>query len=220
MAEVDDGAERLEGSLADLESSLAGAEAVSSAFRSEIEDVRSSMRDASLDSSRLSKSLGRNLRSAFEDLIFDGARLSDVFGQIGISMASNLLGQALAPVQNAVGDLITNGVQGALSSLTPFEKGGAFVSGRVQAFAKGGVVSSATTFPMRGGTGLMGEAGPEAIMPLSRGADGALGVRASGGKSVNVTMNIQTPDVAGFNRSRSQIAAQMGRLMARGNRNM
>lgn len=56
--------------------------------------------------------------------------------------------------------------------------GGAFVGG-VQAFAKGGmfansVVDDPTYFNM----GLMGEAGPEAIMPLSRGADGSLGVRA------------------------------------------
>ena len=46
--------------------------------------------------------------------------------------------------------------------------------------------------------GLMGEAGPEAIMPLARGADGKLGVRGGGGGAVNITMNISTPDVAGF----------------------
>jgi lambda family phage tail tape measure protein len=49
-------------------------------------------------------------------------------------------------------------------------------------FATGGVVSGATAFPMADGrTGLMGEAGAEAIMPLSRGPGGKLGVRASGG---------------------------------------
>ena len=87
-------------------------------------------------------------------------------------------------------------------------------------FAKGGVVSSPTTFPMRGGTGLMGEAGPEAIMPLTRGADGKLGVRSDGGaQAVNVVMNITTPDSAGFQRSQGQIAAQMGRALSRGQRN-
>ena len=87
-------------------------------------------------------------------------------------------------------------------------------------FAKGGVVSSATTFPMRGGTGLMGEAGPEAIMPLRRGPDGSLGVASQGGGgAVSVTMNISTPDVQGFRQSRSQVAAEMSRALSRGARN-
>jgi phage-related minor tail protein len=67
--------------------------------------------------------------------------------------------------------------------------------------------------------GLMGEAGPEAIMPLARGADGKLGVKARGGGEVRVVMNIQTPDVEGFRRSQAQIAAQLGRAIGRGNRN-
>ncbi len=68
-------------------------------------------------------------------------------------------------------------------------KGNVFNSGRVQAFASGGVVNSPTYFPMKNGLGLMGEAGPEAIMPLTRGADGKLGVKASGGSS-KVTVNV------------------------------
>jgi phage-related minor tail protein len=101
-----------------------------------------------------------------------------------------------------------------------FANGGALASGRVQAFASGGIVSSPTTFPMRGGTGLMGEAGPEAIMPLTRGADGKLGVRSQGGggRPTSVVMNITTPDVQGFQRSQSQIAAQMSRMMGRSQR--
>jgi len=45
-------------------------------------------------------------------------------------------------------------------------------------------------FPMAGGkTGLMGEAGPEAIMPLKRGANGKLGVQMEGGGGDNVVIN-------------------------------
>jgi phage-related minor tail protein len=56
-------------------------------------------------------------------------------------------------------------------------------------------------------------------MPLARGPDGRLGVQAAGGRSVNVVMNITTPDVQGFQRSQSQVAAQVSRALARGQRN-
>ena len=59
---------------------------------------------------------------------------------------------------------------------------GAYFDGSTARFAKGGVVSSPTLFQFADGgavqTGLMGEAGPEAIMPLKRGPDGKLGVTA------------------------------------------
>lgn len=66
--------------------------------------------------------------------------------------------------------------------LEPKAKGGAFDYG-VEAFAKGGtftnsIVDSPTIFKFAKGTGLMGEAGPEAIMPLKRDSNGNLGVRA------------------------------------------
>ena len=107
-----------------------------------------------------------------------------------------------------------------VAGMTPYANGAPFSQGRVMPFAKGGVLSGPVSFPMRGGTGLMGEAGPEAIMPLTRGADGKLGVRTQGGgQPVSVIMNIQTPDVQSFQRSQSQIAAQMGRALSRGARN-
>lgn len=74
-----------------------------------------------------------------------------------------------------------------------FADGGAFSGGsQIQAYADGGVVGGPTFFPMSGGkTGLMGEAGPEAIMPLKRGANGKLGVQVEGnaGGDVNIVQN-------------------------------
>jgi phage-related minor tail protein len=73
-----------------------------------------------------------------------------------------------------------------------FADGAAFSGGNVIPFASGGVVGSPTYFGMGGGqTGLMGEAGPEAIMPLKRGPDGKLGVATtSNSQSVTVVQNI------------------------------
>jgi lambda family phage tail tape measure protein len=65
--------------------------------------------------------------------------------------------------------------------------GGAFDRNGMMAFSQGGIVHSPTPFTFGGGRlGVMGEAGPEAIMPLSRGADGKLGVRGGGSMNVNV----------------------------------
>ena len=101
-----------------------------------------------------------------------------------------------------------------------FAEGGAFSGGKVQAFAGGGVVGGPTLFGMRGGAGLMGEAGPEAILPLQRGPDGRLGVAGGGGgRPVNVTVHIATPDAASFQKSRSQVAAQVSRAVRLGQRN-
>ncbi|MBW1672126.1 MAG: tape measure protein [Deltaproteobacteria bacterium] len=71
-----------------------------------------------------------------------------------------------------------------------FADGAVFQGGNeVTAFASGGVVSSPTIFPMADGIGLMGEAGPEAVMPLTR-INGKLGVQSTGGgTTVNVINN-------------------------------
>jgi phage-related minor tail protein len=74
---------------------------------------------------------------------------------------------------------------------------------------------------MSGGLGLAGEAGPEAIVPLSRGPGGKLGVAMSGGGApANVTVQIMTPDAASFRRSESYLTGQIARAVARGQRSM
>lgn len=85
---------------------------------------------------------------------------------------------------SADGNVFSGGYQMA------FAKGGMFDDGELQAFAAGGIVHKPTTFPIKGGrTGLMGEAGPEAIMPLTKGA-GGFQVYAVGEDGASTTLNI------------------------------
>ena len=147
---------------------------------------------------RLADNFGQTLVRSFASAIIQGRKLSDVLKGLALSLAGQALSSALKPLGNLAGSL--------LSSVTPF--------------AGGGIVNSPTLFPLRGGAGLMGEAGAEAIMPLARGGDGKLGVRMGGGKAVNVTVNIATPDVASFRQSQSQVASVITRAVSRGQRNL
>jgi TP901 family phage tail tape measure protein/lambda family phage tail tape measure protein len=74
-------------------------------------------------------------------------------------------------------------------------KGGVYSSPSLSSYS-GQVVSQPTTFAFAKGAGLMGEAGPEAIMPLKRGADGSLGVRAlpsDSSRSGTTTIEVNAP---------------------------
>lgn len=200
-----------------LEARLGGAEAVVARFTAELGSLESQMLFTQREVQGLSRSFGGSLKRAFDGVVFDGLKLSDALTGLAKSMVNAAYNTATRPVTQALGGALANG----LNSILPFADGGSFAQGRVMPFAKGGVVSGPTSFPMRGAVGLMGEAGPEAIMPLTRGPDGRLGVQTqgAGGGPVQVTMNISTPDVGGFRRSRSQIAAEMSRALSRGARN-
>jgi len=213
MLDPDD-IETLDTQLDALEAGLGGATLMAASFTSELARVRASFAQTSVEMGQLERGMSRGLRKAFDAVIFDGAKLSDALTGLAQSISQTVYATAMKPVTDHFGSLLAQGI----GAIVPFANGGAFAQGKVMPFAKGGVISGATSFPMRGGLGLMGEAGPEAVMPLSRGPDGKLGVRASTGAAPTIVMHISTPDVAGFQRSRSQIAAQMGRAMAQGNR--
>ncbi|GIX13158.1 MAG: tail protein [Paracoccaceae bacterium] len=213
-----------EGDMDALLDGFGSAQALTAAFREELTRVQVELRGTERESRALARSMGSSLRSAFEGLIFDGARASDVLRSLGAGLAGDVLSSAIRPVQQALGSgvqaLVSGGLGTLLGGILPFAKGGVVDAGRVRAFANGGIIDGPTTFPMRGGTGLMGEAGPEAIMPLARGPDGRLGVRGGSGGAVHVTVNVTTPDVEGFHRSRSQIAAGLIRALRVGQRNL
>ena len=210
MDELDGLGDRLD----ELETQIGGAEAVVRTFTAELGTLQGAMTYTNREVAGLSRSFGGGLKRAFDGVVFDGLRASQALEVLARSMANAAYNTAMRPITTALGGALASGVQGM------FAQGGAFSQGRVTPFARGGVVNGPTTFPMRGGTGLMGEAGPEAIMPLTRGADGKLGVAAQGGGgAVHVTMNITTPDAASFRRSQSQVAAGVQRALARGARN-
>jgi len=220
MADFEDEIDQLEVQLEGLESRLAATAGMSAAFQRELAGMQVSISGAGREASGLTRSLGTGMRHAFSDLILEGAKVSDVLRDVARSMIRTTLNGALQPVANAVSGVLTGGLTNLIGGILPFAQGGVFSGGHVTPFAKGGIVSDPTNFALRGGgIGLMGEAGPEAIVPLVRGADGALGVRGGTGGSVTVNMNISTPDAPGFKRSSSQIAAGIQRAIARGQRN-
>lgn len=215
-----EGLDTFDDQIAALEATLGSAAPAVAAFDTELAAMREAMTWTGREVGGLSRSIGGGLRQAFDGLVFDGMRASDAMRQLALSIADTVYAAAMKPVQNALGGLVASGINALSGAILPFENGAPFSQGRVVPFATGGVVGGPTYFPMRGATGLMGEAGPEAIMPLSRTADGRLGIRAEGGgRPVNVVMNISTPDADGFRRSRSQIAAEVSRALARGQRN-
>jgi len=220
MADFGTEIEALDDQVSGLEDTLGSAQEMTAAFQSELLSMQDVMVATTRQTASLSRSVGWGLRRAFDGLVFDGMKLSDAFRQLSKTMIDSVLTQALKPVQNALGGALIAGLNNLVGGVLPFQNGASFSGGKVTPFARGGVVSAATSFPMRGGVGLMGEAGPEAIMPLARGQDGTLGVRTQArGRDVRVTMNISTPDVESFKRSRTQVAAMVSRAIGRGARN-
>ena len=89
-------------------------------------------------------------------------------------------------------------------------KGAVLENGQhLTAYAKGGIVNKPTIFPMANGMGLMGEAGPEAILPLTR-RNGVLGVEGGGGTNVVVNVDASGTEVQGD----EQQGRALGQLIA------
>lgn len=218
MADLE-GIDGFDDQVAALEGSLQGATVMTQAFSAELDKMGSTIDEISTDVSALAGGFSRGLKGAIDGLVYGTTSLSDTLRNLRQAMIDTVYDASVTPVTDHAGGLLAEAVGGLMNSLLPNANGNAFSQGRVMPFARGGIVSGPVTFGMRGGTGLMGEAGPEAILPLTRGPNGKLGVESGGGgRAVNVTMNITTPDVEGFRRSKGQIAAQVSRAISRANR--
>ncbi|MDB5507319.1 MAG: Phage-related minor tail protein [Devosia sp.] len=154
----------------------------------------------------LADGVARSVSRAFRGAVSDGKSLNSILSDISRSFADIALKAALKPLEQLIG----GAVESLFAATNP-------ALGGVTAFAKGGVVSSPSFFPAGGGLGVMGEAGPEAILPLSRGSDGRLGVAGAGG-GVSVTMNITASDARSFLSSEAEVSAMLLRAVRRGAR--
>jgi phage-related minor tail protein len=164
--------------------------------------------------------LSRALSQAFVGATVGGKQFDDVLKSVALRMSGLAVSAAFRPIASG----ISNGLNGLLSGL--FSGGNAASSvkaatGAIKPFAAGGVIGTPTYFPLAsGGLGLAGEAGPEAIVPLRRGADGRLGIAAGSATGANVTINISTPDADSFRRSEVYLTGQIARAVTRGQRGL
>jgi len=173
-------------------------------------------------------------------LIKEGTRMIGMYVAIGIAkmfagLLSGAAGASKPALPGSMGQATKTGIDAGAGNISDMLSGlaadGAYFANGVAAFAKGGmftnsVVSSPTLFKFADGgvqrTGLMGEAGPEAIMPLRRSASGRLGVEASGLREAmnsgagggmgtpSLNMTFETTNIGGVEYvSRDQLEAAM-----------
>lgn len=157
----------------------------------------------------LAQTTASSMRDSLSNLFFDAAKgdMSDFR-----SYMSSFLDDILKKVTDTLASMVTKWImsqaemaaasgEGILGSLFGFigdafewilsAKGNIFNNGQLVPYGMGGVVTRPTVFPMATGAGLMGEKGPEAIMPLARNQRGELGVKSNGsGKSEGGNTNI------------------------------
>jgi phage-related minor tail protein len=176
----------------------------SSAFAAQdLNAIRQALDGITISSENVSKSLART----FANAIASGRSFNETLATVATSLSRMAL---------------NTGAQSLVSGATSW-LGDAFsgLSGSVAPFADGGIVASPTMFGMGSSFGLMGERGAEAILPLSRGPNGQLGIAAQSAPApVSVTVNISAADADSFRKSEAQITSALARAVARGQRSL
>ena len=180
------------------------------------ENAKKQIKDLKNETEDLTKSMV----AAFQQVIVNGKDAEEVFKALAFNFSQKSFSKAIKPVETGIGDVLgidaqgLFGSNGLIGSILGFAKGGVTSN-------RGGVVTSPIGFPLGGGQfGVAGEAGPEAILPLTRGPNGELGVRSRGTAPSSIIVNISTPDIESFRRSEGEISASLQRIVSRGNRNL
>jgi hypothetical protein len=156
------------------------------------EDRIQKLEDARQKQKEVADDIAGSMGDAFTSIVDGTKSVKDAFRD----MARYIIGRLyeILVVEQMV-QSISGAIQGAMigpvqGPMVPSANGNVFSNGSVVPYANGGVVGSPVYFPMAGGrTGLMGEAGPEAIMPLKRGKNGKLGVQSEGGGEITIHQN-------------------------------
>ena len=184
-----------------------GADSAKSAWEEAAEAVRKAQEKAREMAEGLAQDITGPIKEALTSGEFTWESFASAISRIAQNLATRLIDLAFKPIENALINAFSGGGGGGggfLASLFGFAKGGVFAGGaELTAFARGGVVNRPTVFPFARGIGLMGEAGPEAILPLRRGRGGRLGVEMNGdGASPAASMstriiNVLDPSVVG-----------------------
>lgn len=121
------------------------------------------------DMTEFAKQAARNIQNAFADFLFDPFEKG----------LKGMLEGFLTAMRRMMANIMAKQVLTAIGLGPLLEAhGDVFSGGRVMPMARGAVVNMPTLFPMQRGMGLMGEAGPEAVLPLKRTSGGDLGVKA------------------------------------------
>lgn len=180
--------------------------------------------DSTKSLSTSANAFSRAISGAFAQGIVGAKSFDTVVKSLALRISSLSLNLALRPITNAFAGGLNQLFTGLTGAFAGTDRSGILThndAGQATGYAKGGVIASPTYFPLAGNsTGLAGEAGPEAIMPLTRGADGRLGVASAGGGAANVTVNIATPDADSFRRSDTYLTGLIARAVARGQRGL
>lgn len=146
------------------------------------------------ETNNTSKEFGFTFKSGLEDAIVEGKELRDVLNGLEQDILRILTRRAVTePLSEGI-DRVFKKLPDIISSFFNFNaNGNAFDESGIVPFANGGIVNQITpfTFANGGKFGVMGEAGPEAILPLTRGPNGKLGVQSMGSQTgANVTVNV------------------------------
>lgn len=164
-------------------------------LRKELEKATDSSKQFNFSLLETIESFGENMVDALASSIAYGEDLGDTMRRLAQDIAyATLKAILLRSIMGIFGGGKTGGASASAGV-------GAIISGKnIEPLARGGIVDRPTIFPMARGMGLMGEAGPEAVMPLTRTTGGELGVRAEGGGGgeTHITMNINAVDSRSF----------------------
>ena len=175
----------------------------------EVEAAIRKAAEAEKERERIMDTVSDTIESAMMGLVDGSKSVEDAFKNMLRNILLEIYKQQVAkPATEGIGGFVGDALGGLFGGGSGVNYGAnspITIAGR---FADGGIVNSPTMFPMANGAGLMGEAGPEAIMPLKRNSQGKLGVETSGGNQGNVTVNNHFHIAANGDDSVKRIIAQ------------